>query len=90
MSDDMVDEVVGDGVEVNSSNFMGDDGLVEEMSDVENEIIVPQVGLKFADEAESPKRCITRFHISDLDKGWKFLSRGSRGRVGKRSERENA
>lgn len=31
---------------------MDDDGLAEETLGVENEIIVPQVGMKFADEKE--------------------------------------
>lgn len=39
-------------MDVNSCNFVGDDGLVEERLGVENEILVPKVVMKFGDETK--------------------------------------
>ncbi|XP_022847050.1 uncharacterized protein LOC111369679 isoform X1 [Olea europaea var. sylvestris] len=48
----MVAEKASHGVDVNSCNFVGDDGLVEERLGVENEILVPKVVMKFGDETK--------------------------------------
>ncbi|XP_022858309.1 uncharacterized protein LOC111379192 [Olea europaea var. sylvestris] len=60
VSDNMLAEITGhgvdddilEGVDVKSSNIVGDDGLANQMVGVENEIIVPTVGMKFVDETE--------------------------------------
>ncbi|CAA2999021.1 uncharacterized protein LOC111375578 [Olea europaea var. sylvestris] len=51
MSNYTADKIPCDGVEV-ISDFIGDNGLEGKMLGVENEIIVREVGMKFADEIE--------------------------------------